>query len=143
MKVFEILWDVLLIGAPPICVSWAWYRRIRKPRTWREHVLFVALLVTTANLALYLALWCLPGWFGAKPGTGVVLWERAGALIASGFCLSAATFLLAAIGSGKPIRRLLLVLSVAGAMFWTIAAIPASDFQAAERARQRSTHPIP
>ena len=142
VKAFEILWDVLIIGVPPVCVSWAWHKRIRPMRTWREYVLGFALVATTMNLVLYLSLWCLPGWFGAKLGAGLGQWERTCALIASGFSLSVAAFLLAAIGSGKPTKKLLLVLSLAGAVFWTIAAIPANDFLAGERAQQHAIHAV-
>jgi hypothetical protein len=88
---------------------------------------------------LYCALFFFWSYFGATLGSGVHRWERILTLVACGFWLSALALVFAVVANPGRVRRLLLLLSVAGVAFWFVMQIPVSDFLAVEHARQAAS----
>jgi hypothetical protein len=131
----EIAVRALLVAVPAWGVIWAWRRRIRPATTWHDRALLAALIVLTADFLLYSCFWFWP-WFGAKPGGGFAVWQRAVTLVQVGFWLSIASLVLALASAGKGARRAVIALCVAAAFFWTMMVVPAVDFRTAESRRQ-------
>jgi hypothetical protein len=94
----------------------------------------VALVLITADLLLF-SIFMIRPWFGSRSGAGVAQWQRTVLLIRLGALISIASLAVAAVTSFRRLRLWLVILSVAGVVFWFTMSIPASDFLAVDHAR--------
>ena len=93
----------------------------------------VALVLITADLLLFFIFMIWP-WFGSHSGAGVVQWQRTVLLIRLGALISIAALVVAVVTSFRRLRLWLVILSLAGLVFWFTMSIPASDFLAVDHA---------
>lgn len=140
--VSQAVFEVLMVAFPSAGIFWAGSKLVRPPRTWREQASFAAVVLISCDFVVY-ATFLLWPFFGAKAGNGVARWEHTLNMVSVGFWVSVIALLLALVTVGKVVRRLLLVLSIAGVFFWFVMRIPVGDFLAVERAKQAASHAWP
>jgi len=140
--IFQVVFEVLMVAFPTAGIFLAGSKLVRPPRTWREQASIAAVVLVSCDLVIY-ATFLLWPFFGAKAGSGVARWEHTLNVISVGFWVSVIALLLALVAVGKVVRRLLLLLSIAGVFFWFVMRIPVGDFLAVERAKEAASHASP